>query len=283
MSNEKFNQGDTVYSENGQAAEYVAKIPEGHIVRPEVEAFDGEEEYTHLCAPETWNRVFSQPPTEKYSAELKALHDQIAQARAVRAKEEAEDRERIRTRAEVFKKFDALQGIEDFIAGRITHYVEPDNYGPPKIIAVETAIASESDSYRKKLRLVTLGGELSNGKISWMIGQYSDCSGAQRGVQPCTSLEQAEGLVKDAVVKHFAMQNPDARQGWIDAADKYSIPVPQKYRVGIAQARLHHLVNNHNNKYARQQIESYTKQIADHEAEVAALRTMLEENGVALK
>lgn len=276
---QEFKQGETVYSETGQAAEYVAKIPEGHIVRPEVEAYDGDEEYTHLCAPETWSHVFSQPPTEKYSAELKALHDKIAEARAIRKKEDAEDRERIKIRAEVFKKFDALQGIEDFIAGRITHYVERESYAPPKIIAVKDAIYKEDSGWRTKLRLVTLGGELRNGEISWEISRYSDCSGAQYGVQPCTSLEQAEAIVRTAIQNHFAHSNPDARQAWIDGADKYGIAVPHEYRVKIAKSRLEQLTTPHNMSWARAQAASYTKQADDNDAEIARLRAIIAENG----
>ncbi len=282
MSKE-FKQGQTVYSELGQAAEYVAKIPDGHIVRPEVEAYDGDEEYTHLCDPVTWRTVFLKVPTDKYSEELKALHKQIEEARETRRKEDAADRARAQERAAKLKRFAVLDCVEAFIDGRITHYVTTETYGPPEIIPIAEAITNESSGrYRHALRLLTLGGEIREGKVSWVLNQYSDGSGSGKGVQPCTSLEEAEAIVKKAIAINFAKHQPDIRQSWIDAAEKLSVPVPESYMMAARKERLAQLVRDGSNNYTRRQAREYAEAVAKMDQEIAELQAALGLNGEAV-
>jgi hypothetical protein len=277
--NQKFKAGSEVFSEDGQAAEYVARIPEGHIVRPMVEAYYGDEEYTHTGDPVTWRAVFKQPPVAKYSEELKALHVEIAAAR--KALDESRDAERAeeRQRAAKFKKVGILKGIEDFIDGKITHYIDIDSpYSAPTIIAVADAISGgDNNKYRKALRLLTLGGDLRDGKITWILNQYSDGSdNSGRCVTPCKSLEEAETVVKKAVIAHLANSSSQYRSAsWVDAADKMTISVPHAYRKELAEKRLNDLTSGHNANYARNQVAAYQKQIDDTAAEIAKLQAFL--------
>lgn len=274
----KFKQGSTVYSEVGQAAEYVAKIPEGHIVRPEVEAYDGDEEYTHLCDPVTWRAVFKSPPTEKYSAELNELHKQLAATQAELQRTRALEHQQQREQAAKFKKTGILKNVEDFLDGKITHYVQTECYGPPQIVAVADAVArGENSSYRQSLRLLTLGGSLSQGKLSWVLGEYADGSGSGKGVDICRSLEEAEAIVKKALEAHFSGKNTSQHKSasWVSAADKLGVTVPDEYRVTLAKARLHDLENGHNFNYAKKQVVEYQKQADAVDKEIAELRVFL--------
>jgi hypothetical protein len=269
----KFEAGQTVYSENGEQAEYVAHAGDGHIVRPVVEAYgyDGES-YEHICDPVTWRTVFVQPPVAKFSAELKALHEQIATAKAERQRLDNEDWQRRRERTEKLKRFAVLDNLELFIDGKITHYVDASSsYSPPEIIAIEDAKSSDTDRYRKTLRLLTLGGSIKDGNIYWELSQYSDGSGSGRGVQPCTSYEQAAEIVKAAIVKHFASGNlNEARESWLNAADEFGITVSDAYRRTIAQQKIKNIESNLD--WKRQQADSYTKTFRDAEAELTQLR-----------
>lgn len=276
---QKFKAGSEVFSEDGQAAEYVARIPEGHIVRPMVEAYCGDEEYTHAGDPVTWRAVFKQPPVAKYSEELKSLHVEIATARAALDKVRDDERADERQRAAKLKKTGILKGIEDFIDGKITHYVDHKSpYSPPEIIAVADAIsAGDNGKYRQSLRLLTLGGDLRDGKLTWILNQYSDGSGnSGRHVTPCKSLEEAEAIVKKAIIAHFANSSSQYRSAsWVDAADKLGIAVPPAYRKELAEKRLHDLTNSHNANYARNQVVVYQKQIDDNATEIAKLQAFL--------
>jgi hypothetical protein len=276
---QKFKAGSEVFSEDGQAAEYVARIPEGHVVRPMVEAYYGDEEYTHAGDPVTWRAVFKQPPVAKYSEELKALHVEIAAARKALNESREVERAEERQRAAKFKKTGILKGIEDFIDGKITHYVDHESpYSPPSIIAVADAISGGDNSrYRQSLRLLTLGGDLRDGKLTWILNQYSDGSGnSGRNVTPCKTLEEAEAIVKKAVIAHLANSSAQYRSSsWIDAADNLAIAVPHAYRKELAEKRLHDLTNSHNANYARNQVISYQKQVDDIAAEITKLQEFL--------
>lgn len=269
--NQKFKAGSEVFSEDGQAAEYVARIPEGHIVRPMVEAYYGDEEYTHTGEPVTWRAVFKQPPVAKYSEELKTLHVEIAAARKALDESREVERTEARQRAAKFKKVGILKGIEDFIDGKITHYVESAYYGPPSIISIEDAKVN-GNNYRSDLRLLTLGGCISNGEVTWTLNRYSDGSGTSNTVTPCTSFEQAEKIVKDAIQRYFSGDG-EARTDWIEAAGTYGIQVPNAFRVKNAVTRITDLKRNIESN--RRQADQYVAIVKTTEAEIAALEAFL--------
>jgi len=273
----KFEAGQEVYSEQGERAEYVTASGDGHIVRPLMEGYDDNgEAYDHVCGPILWRHVFHEEPVAKFSEELKALHKQIAAAKAERAQIEGEDLRRQRERAEKLKRFAILDNLEAFVDGKITHYVTNENYTPPKIIDVKQALTADSDRHRGVLRLLTLGGCLKTGGINWQLNQYSDGSGNATGVIPCTSLEQAEAILKQEVEKHFAKthHSHNERQEWIDAADRIGVKVPEAYRRTVAAKKLEQLEQN--GRYTRQQAQQYAESVAKMDAELAQLRAYLE-------
>lgn len=274
----KFEAGQTVYSEHGERAEYVTASGDGHIVRPIIESYDDEygEAYDHVCDPVVWRHVFVQEPVAKFSEELKALHEQIAAAKAERAKLESEDYQRQRERAEKLKRFAILDNLEAFIDGKITHYVQREYSAPPTIIAVTDAVSNENSNWRKEFRLLTLSGALANGNVQWSLNRYSDGSGAASTVTPCTSYEQSVEVVRAAVVQHFKAERADheKRQDWMDAADKLGIPVPEAYRRAVVKNRIATIEQN--SGYMRKQAADYAESVAKTDAELAQLRAYLD-------
>jgi hypothetical protein len=274
----KFEAGQTVYSEHGERAEYVTASGDGHIVRPIVEGYDDEygESYDHVCDPAVWRHVFAQEPVAKFSEELKTLHEQIAAAKAERTKLENEDWQRQRERAEKLKRFAVLDNLEAFIDGKITHYVQREYSAPPTIIAVTDAVSNENSNWRKELRLLTLGGALTNGGLQWTLNRYSDGSGGSSTVTPCTSYEQAVEIVRAAVVQYLKADRPDheKRQDWMELADKLGIAVPESYRRAVVKNRIQSIEQN--SGYMRKQAKDYAESVAKTDAELAELRAYLE-------
>lgn len=274
----KFEAGQEVFSENGERAEYVTASGDGHIVRPIVESYDDEygQAYDHVCDPVVWRHVFAQEPVAKFSEELKALHEQIAAAKAERDRMQSEDYQRQRERAEKLKRFAILDNLEAFIDGKITHYVQREYAAPPAIIAVSDAVSNENSNWRKDLRLLTLGGSLVNGNVNWTLNRYSDGSGGTSTVTPCTSYEQAVEIVRAAVVQHLKGDRPDheKRQDWMELADKLGIPVPDAYRRAVVKNRIQTIEQN--SGYMRKQAQDYAESVAKTDAELAQLRAYLE-------
>lgn len=274
----KFEAGQTVYSEHGERAEYVTASGDGHIVRPVVESYDDEygDAYDHVCDPVVWRHVFAQEPVAKFSVELKALHEQIAVAKAERDRMQSEDYQRQRERAEKLKRFAILDNLEAFIDGKITHYVQREYSGPPVIIAVADAVSNENSNWRKDLRLLTLGGSLRDGNVTWTLNRYSDGSGNSGTVTPCTSYEQAVDIVRAAVVQHLKGDRPDheKRQDWMELADKLRIAVPETYRRTVVKNRIQTIEQN--SGYMRKQAQDYAESVAKTDAELAQLRAYLE-------
>lgn len=189
------NAGDEVYDIHGRAASYIALTGGGHVVEPIYEDEDSGE--PSFGRPETWNQVFTAPPTQKLHAEVAEIQQKIAEAQqqlhAVREQRRLEDAE-YAARAGLRKQFAQLQQLDDFIAGKITHFVVLDDYNRAvQIQEFGSFIKANEDRYERKLRLVSLYGA-SNGDLSWHIDRYSDGSGSNGRsgyCWPATSYEDA--------------------------------------------------------------------------------------------
>lgn len=197
---QQFNPGDEVFDIHGRAGSYVGRVSGGHVVEPmfEREEADGEPYYGDA---QTWKEVFAKPPTEKLNAEVARIEAELAAARQalaqVREARRAEDSDH-QARAAARKQVAQLQQLDDYIAGKITHFVA-DRYSYDTIEIHEAAEFlkvkdGENSRFDPKLRLLSLYGG-SKGDLSWHISDYSEGgrSDAYSGqVFPCTSLEQAQ-------------------------------------------------------------------------------------------
>lgn len=200
-----FTRGDQVYSTHGDIAEYITRTSDGYIVRPLYWGSTEEPREPHFGSPEVWRDVYITPPVaivdEKVAAKLQELQGVEARLQELRAEALALDRARA-ARLAAIKQHEALALIEDFIAGRITHYVEETRWGSPflRIIPFAEARCGCCDNNRcKDLKLLTLFGK-TNGDLQWRLSYYSDGSGSnQTVVTPCTSLEMAQKVARDRI------------------------------------------------------------------------------------
>ena len=125
------------------------------------------------------------------------------------------------------KRHEALKYIEEFIDGKITHYVDI-SYSEWNIIPLNEA----TDTYDgKDLRLLTLYGK-SKGDLQWRLGSYSDHSGGSSEVTPCRSYEEAQAVLQK---KLDAAVEEDWEKGnyygvAVQNADKWGLDLPVEYR-----------------------------------------------------
>jgi hypothetical protein len=180
--------------------------------------------------------LYDRAPREKKDAALIDLNAKIAAARAELSKltttirtAETEGKARLAKLAQ----YDQLKRLEDFLDGKITHYVCA-TYEPPKIFPIEQAKAEQCD---RDLRLLCLFGTTERSLV-WKLNRYNDGSGCYRYVFPCCSIDEAKETAGKIFADHFAGKSVDGdktfpRRDWLEAADKAGIYVPDEYRAAV--------------------------------------------------
>jgi hypothetical protein len=192
LNEKKPKPGDTVYSVNGCAAEYIAPYSGGHVVAI---LYETEEEVRSGDVVQ-WDHVYAEPPKEKLDVEIKKRFEEAACLRTevslLRAEKVAMENARVVSLKEM-SKHAALARIEDYLAGRFTYFVEVPPYGCPSIKMKDAILKGGGcDQYDRSLKLLTLFGK-SNGDLQWNVSRYYDGSGGGTEVIPVA--DEAEGLV----------------------------------------------------------------------------------------
>lgn len=196
MSARTFKPGDEVYGVHGALGRYVGPVDGGFVVQPSL--IVDEDEPPIFQGVEVWPKLFAKPPTAELHAEIAELEEQATTLR----KELARLRdvhhtlvltEHARTRR--LKEYEALAMLDDFLAGKITHFVT-DERGSVAIVPFEEA-KCRSHHYGNPMRLLSLSMQPpKNGvpgpvELQWNLNTYADGSGSDTKAWPCTSLEQA--------------------------------------------------------------------------------------------
>ena len=177
--------------------------------------------------------LYDRPPREKKDAELAKLNTEIAKERVKLSLVQRELREAEAAGKERLAKlaqYEQLKRLEDFLDGKITHYVMAD-WGPPEIVLLAEANVEQFD---KHLRLLCLFGTPGR-TLEWKLNRYSNGSGCYDYVFPCCGIEEAKEKLGRIFSDHFAGKSVDndkvsPRRDWIDAAEKAGITVPDEYR-----------------------------------------------------
>lgn len=206
--------------------------------------------------------LHASPPRRKIDSriiELRATledlcHQILARKKDLQSFEDGRDDRMVR-----LKQHKSLRRLDDFIAGRITHYVE-DSYGPPTIVSFEDAKPVGGTDRRDKLKLLTLFGR-TNGDLEWGLNEYSDGSGINTTVFPCTSYNEAVGVAAKLFAKHKERaMAPDDRtnphRNWVARASKYDIVIAPDYLQRLQE----------------QEDAAKAKRIAELESEIKTLR-----------
>lgn len=229
--------GQTVYTENGQECIYVSESDGEHIVRP---IYDHRDSEPTIGKPFTTGNVFNEAPVARLDARVAELEARLVSQRNELAEINREITEANRDqkdRMARLKQHRALQRLDDYLAGKITHFVVVTYFGVSIVPAIN-ALQSNNERYDREMKLLTLYG-CSNGDLQFRINYYSDGSGSSTEAYPFTSKEEAQAFAKDLVAKKLAecIAAKHGKNGagipvglpeWSKVAASYGIHVPEE-------------------------------------------------------
>lgn len=214
---EEFHKGDIVYGEDGHEAEYIAKLDGHHVVRWRYNAKLSDSDYPdedegepRYGAPVTAQLIFADEPTPIFSKKVDQLKLEIGNLQLEKGRvinELAAIKKAANELAATFLSIPALEKLDDFIKGKITHFVT-FSYGVIRIQTFAETINMEEWEYGswpkvKQMRLLSLFGG-SKGDLSWQLGSYSTPGGNYALIFPFTSemdaREYAAELFDKAIV-----------------------------------------------------------------------------------
>ena len=203
-------------------------------------------------------RVFDRAPTEHLDDRVTELNDLINDHRATLRDldskiHDADQREK--DLVDTVQRVKALEKIDAYLKGKITHYVI-EGFGKVKILTVQETL--ESRDWHKVGRILALqpASDCSGGKLTWKLSDYCDGSGVWRACVPCTSADEAEGVAK-SIVRSGMEKNPER---WVEAARALDLPVPKEIEEKLKNREISDLTEKL--RQALSQVAEYRKLIA---------------------
>jgi hypothetical protein len=225
------------YLRDGQGVEVIQKLESGEFLVVNIYLGyngDGDEEYVDHSTPYVVKEVFESAPVLKYLDQVDALLTEIETLQKKRAemardinscKREHEERKKDLT------KYAGAELLFDFIDGKISHYVTI-GYSGAKIVEFTDEMKTDGSCDREKLKLLSLFGR-SNGDLTWNLNRYSDGSGSNSEVIPCTSLDMANAEAKRYVLERIDKTSGKPESRVIASAEKFGVEVPKEYREAV--------------------------------------------------
>lgn len=262
MSN--FKTGSTVYDRSGRSYEFRAAIDGEAVVHPifSAEGWEGE----LVCYPSDQAEIVplaslaGKPPTAEIVAdvlraenELARLRSEIAAATTAARNAEKDNAERLAKLA----KYAALSRIEDFLEGRMTHFVMwGGQYSRSiEIKTFDKVMLSKNDNgtLDGNVKLLSLFGTCksypqhgnNDGNLLWRVNQYRDGSGSWKHAHPCSSkdeaLEIAAKWLNNQWEEHRATEDRAKVAHWlkgsIDSATTLGFAVPEDIAADFAESK----------------------------------------------
>jgi len=234
MSN--FVRGQTVYNALGEKAEFIAHHGDGVIVNVAHALTESEEDFEVNFdeAVAYWPRCFAEPPRAVLDEQMTRLSAEIAEKtaklKAIEARVDEIDRE-MHDRRERLKQHDALAVVDDFLDGKITHFVWACNDNKFGIWGLEQA----KDRYGK-FRMLTLGPASSWRGVQWYMNAYSDGSGSDTKVWLARGEDEARAKIRDLLKARIAeTQEMSAAKRYhvhelMKSCDEHGVTVPEQIR-----------------------------------------------------
>jgi hypothetical protein len=176
---------------------------------------------------------------KKVSEELTALEDRLRKMRNEFGRLKAElvtaQKEHTEKMAALAERDKALERLEAYLDGAITHYVVLESY-EARLIPADETLGKEEWSTRKRLgRLLTLSPKsMHSGPLVWQLNEYRDGSGSRTTVIPVESRE--EGLAHLQTWLNEKIQQVDKpRRNLVDFARKYNLQLPDGYAESLVE------------------------------------------------
>lgn len=239
----EFKAGDRVYTSNGRVAEFVSEFPgNGVIVRLAFER-DDEADPFYFDGIVRVDRVYSTAPREVYDEQIKKLETRRDELRASVTKLTAENEAAMKGTKELManiSRIDAFQRIDDFIAGRMTHFVVA-TWNDISIQTKDEVIRRTNDrgDWRGDLKLLTLFGD-TKGNLAWGLDTHH-IEGVATRVYPCMSFEdawkKASKMLEDAFLA-FEVERLNSFASEIKSAERLGIPIPARILVARREAHV---------------------------------------------
>ena len=262
--NKNFNAGDTVYSQDGHEAEFVAQSEGQYIVRPIYEDEDGPQPGDI----QTWPAIFRTPPAPKLDAQTAAAEQRLAEVTAkVREMEaakrtfEADEKGRLNR----IKQHDQLADLDRYLAGELTHYVATHEYYPDvEVIPVGETLADYSSGSGYGILQLCPSCHWDK-KIYWTVTyKVADRNEYSRTkiVIPCCGEDAANAkaveLLQGYLSRYQALE--PARRSYsemlVKCCQKFGVDVPDWLTDSIAASKrssLQHAIDAHSKKLAEAQ------------------------------
>lgn len=225
----RFKKGQRCYTPEGLAVEYVGPAPGGHLALI-VYVDDGGAEWPEDDTPRFFRALNAKPRTQALAKEVQELGEEIARRRAELDGIESKivECENInRAMQKRFKQHAALKRIDDWIEGRMTHFVTVGEYGRVEVWERDALLRDGQDRHdRSEIRLVCLFGR-SNGDLQWGVNRYRDGSGQWTDCTPCGSEEEAKRIAAQAVRNFWESSDNEYRRiNATQSALKMGLEVP---------------------------------------------------------
>ena len=234
----KHTPGDTVYSQHGEQAVFVASAGGEHLVRPIFEDDDGE----HVGGVVSWGAIFTSPPSPKLDEKTAAAEKRLAAIREEVAAAEKQPRDfqaGAADRLQRIKQHEGLAFLDAYLAGEITHYVAVKEYGfGVEIIPIGETVENYSSS--NGYGLLTLMPSMHwDKRVNWTV-HYRDqkCprgyGGRTEVVFPCRGEEEAKAraaeLIEAEIADQMTKERKDRRytDAVIQCAGRFGVDVPQE-------------------------------------------------------
>lgn len=234
-----FKIGMELFTREGNRVELLAittddKYVVSQIVR--MDTYDGSYDYGR---GETWfeTELFQTAPVKLMDEKLVAKRAEIAElekTRSERMRDVIGAEKDIKDRLAKLSKYKGLERIEDFIEGRITHFVVPYS-GSYVICTLKEFEAKDYGGRAEGIRLMSLYGN-SKGDLSFLVNQYRDGSGGEwKEIIPCASEEEAGEKLKAKIAEdlavHFTCFNAEHPYWFfvtVESAQKHGVPVSEE-------------------------------------------------------
>lgn len=251
-----------VYMKDGRVVFVMREFDDGTaLVADAYEDYEGELYASDNSRLVELNTLSDKPPVEAYSKEIVALVERRKELRQQVREEEQELAALKKQREDLFKKA-KLELLDKFVNGGITHYVQVEKWGVPKILQFSETV----DSYNKyerglrRMKMLSLFGK-SDGDLEWRLNSYNDSSGSDAAVIPCTSEKEAQQVLREQIALRMESK---VSTDLLKAARNAGMEVPDEYVEAVRQQAV---------ATAERNVKDNRKKLAEAEAKVAEAKS----------
>lgn len=246
------------YLATGQLVRVLARPAPDQIVVEIGRTYEDDPDEVFFDGTKVVKAVYDKPPVEAIHPAITALEERRGELqKSVLSLQEIE--RTAKRRVESLKVYDQLARVEDFLSGKITHYVIYSRYGYSEspVPRISTPQAEISGNERHgDMRLLVLFGKRDR-TMEWVLNSYSDGSGSNDTCIPCCSLEEAQQRAREilaaSLLKYKVPDQNNCQHGLDLAAAARGLAVPLP--VGFEEALRRCNVRNRESEVERKRKE----------------------------